>query len=178
MTTTSTKTRNIKLTMNTEHPFLIPTTDLELQRVLTETIAPDGETLWFFLDEICEVLGLSITSMTDIIERLDLEQEMGVITNNIPEKEIESNGDSPKLKSTGIDNDLNTSVDGKTLIISESGLYFLLLHINDPATTQDLLRWISNEVLPSLRTTGVYVMEEDDILTLDDGDRKDGLAAN
>jgi prophage antirepressor-like protein len=140
MTTTSTKTKNIELTMNTEHPFLIPTTDLELQRVLTATIAPDEETLWFFLDEICEILGLSITSLIDIIERLDLEQEMGVTTNSDPEKEIDSNGDSPKLKSKSVDNDLNTGVSGKSLVISESGLYFLLLHINDPATTKGLLR--------------------------------------
>ena len=49
---------------------------------------------------------------------------------------------------------------GDANIISESGLYTLILRSNKPEA-RAFRRWVTHEVLPTLRRTGVYGVDED-----------------
>lgn len=47
----------------------------------------------------------------------------------------------------------------KTIIINESGLYSLILSSKLPKA-KEFKRWITNEVLPSIRKHGAYMTED------------------
>ena len=58
----------------------------------------------------------------------------------------------------------------KMTIINESGLYSLILTSRKPAARR-FKKWVTSEVLPTLRRTGVYMMtpDDEDLPTLADG---------
>lgn len=94
------------------------------------TIEKDGE-LWWAARDVCDILGMSRT--TDAIRRLELDEV-----------------------------DKTSLIDGKgaaqeTYIINESGLYNLILRSNKPEA-KAFKRWVTHEVLPSIRKTGSYGM--------------------
>jgi prophage antirepressor-like protein len=81
---------------------------------------------WWIASDVCEVLGL--TNVTEALRRLDDDE-----------------------RST-----LRISEGGpKRNIISEAGLYSLILRSNKP-NAKKFKRWITHEVLPSIRKTGKY----------------------
>lgn len=86
----------------------------------------------FVARDICEILGLSDVSKT--VSRLD-EDEKG--TKNIP--------------TPGGTQDM--------LVVTESGLYSLVLTSNKTEAKQ-FKRWITHEVIPSIRKHGLYATEE------------------
>ena len=101
------------------------------------TIIIDGEP-WFIALDVCNALGIS--NNRDALLKLD-------------------------------DDEKNTVAltDGKrgnpnTLIISESGLYTLILRCRDAVTPGTIpyrfRKWVTGEVLPQIRRTGRYVREE------------------
>lgn len=94
------------------------------------TLEIDGEP-WFVLKDVCEVLEIS--NHKNVATRLD-EDEKGV-----------------HLMDTlgGAQN---------TTIINESGLYSVILRSDKPQA-KPFRKWITSEVLPSLRKTGSYSME-------------------
>lgn len=49
---------------------------------------------------------------------------------------------------------------GETNIISESGLYALVLRSNKP-NAKEFARWVRKEVLPSIRKYGMYALPKD-----------------
>lgn len=87
----------------------------------------DGEP-WFVLADVCRSLGIKNTS--DAAARLD-DDEKGVA-------QIDTLGGSQKLR-----------------IINESGLYSLILRSEKPEAKR-LKKWVTAEVLPSIRKTGGY----------------------
>lgn len=89
----------------------------------------DGEP-WFFADIVCE--GLTIKDASDAVESLDAD-EKGKVT-------IPTLG-GPQKK----------------LIVSEPGLYALILKSRKPEA-KAFSRWIRHDVLPSIRKTGSYTM--------------------
>ena len=54
---------------------------------------------------------------------------------------------------------------GETNIISESGLYALVLRSNKP-NAKEFARWVRKEVLPSIRKSGMYGMPSDLIFSM------------
>ena len=88
----------------------------------------DGEP-WWVAKDVCNVLGLTNSRMA--LEALD-EDEKGV----------------SKVYTLGGEQDMN--------IISESGLYALIMRSNKPEAKR-FRKWVTGEVLPTLRKTGHYV---------------------
>lgn len=92
------------------------------------SITLDGEP-WFVAADVCRALGLNNTAMA--LERLD-EDEKGVSS-------IHTLGGEQQMT-----------------IVSESGLYSLILGSRKPEAKR-FKRWVTGEVLPSIRKTGAYI---------------------
>lgn len=95
------------------------------------TIQKDGEP-WWVLKDVCEVLGLS--SPHKVFDRLD-EDEKG--RNQIPTPGGEQ----------------------EMTVVNESGLYNVILRSDKPEA-KPFRKWVTSEVLPSIRKHGVYMTPE------------------
>ncbi len=98
-------------------------------------IERDGEP-WFVAKDVCECLDLSNVSMA--IDRLDEDEKSNISSTDI--REIASN---IEVSNRGIN------------IVSESGLYSLVLGSRKPEAKL-FKRWITHDVIPSIRKTGAY----------------------
>lgn len=92
------------------------------------TIEKDGE-IWWVLKDVCAVLG--INKAVEVAKRLDSDE---VDQTDI----VDSNGRRQK-----------------TYIVNEPGVYKVILRSDKP-DAKDMMRWITHEVLPSIRRTGSY----------------------
>ncbi|MCY8409014.1 Bro-N domain-containing protein [Bacillus haynesii] len=110
----------------------------ELQKVFNyqdqqvRTVVKDGEP-WFVAKDVCDVLG--ITDARKSVNLLDEDERNSV----------------PITDSLGRDQE--------TFIINEPGLYSLILRSRKPEAKQ-FKRWITHEVIPTIRKTGSYQMEQ------------------
>lgn len=87
---------------------------------------------WFVVKDVCDILGIS--NNRDAISQLDSdEKNTVVITDGIP-------GNPNKT------------------IISEPGLYKLIMRSRKPEA-KEFQRWVTHEVLPSIRKHGIYATE-------------------
>lgn len=93
---------------------------------------------WFVAKDVCECLGLANVSMA--CDRLDEDEK-----SNICKTDVGLN--------TGVYNFANGG--RAPIIVSESGLYSLVLCSNKPEA-KAFKRWITHEVIPSIRKTGAY----------------------
>lgn len=96
------------------------------------TVMQDGEP-WFVLKDVCKVLNLSTPKR--VAERLDNDE---VSLTHL----IDAIGRSQK-----------------TTIINESGLYGVILRSDKPQA-KPFRRWVTHEVLPTIRKTGSYTDTE------------------
>ena len=96
------------------------------------TVERDGEP-WFVLKDVCEVLALG--SPHKVSERLDEDER-----NQIPV--IDSIGRQQE-----------------TTVINESGLYNVILRSDKPEA-KPFRKWVTSEVLPSIRKHGAYMTPE------------------
>ena len=87
---------------------------------------------WFVAKDICGVLGLTTRKVRDIV----------------PEDERTQ---SPLIDSMGREQ--------KATYVSESGLYTLIMRSDKPEAKR-FQRWVTGEVLPSIRRTGSYLGAE------------------
>ena len=92
------------------------------------TVQKDGEP-WFVLKDVCDVLNLSTTAR--VAERLDKDE----------------------VSQTHITDSIGRQQD--TTIINESGLYSVILRSDKPEA-KPFRKWVTSEVLPSIRRTGGY----------------------
>lgn len=88
---------------------------------------------WFVAADVCKALGH--TNVSVAVDRLD---------------------DDERAK-------LSLGRQGETNVVSESGLYSLILRSNKPEA-RGFRRWITHEVLPTLRKQGYYSMIKDEDL--------------
>lgn len=95
--------------------------------ITVRTIEIDGET-WWVLKDICEVLELG--SPHKIADRLDDDEKGRTF--------IPTPGGLQEMA-----------------VINESGLYHIILRSNKP-NAKPFRKWVTNEVLPSIRKTGSY----------------------
>ena len=94
-------------------------------KIRTVTI---GSTVWFVAKDICDVLGL--TNITEALRNLENDE----LTSEI----LKSGNQGREMR-----------------LISESGLYALVIRSNKP-NARRFRKWITSEVLPSIRRTGKY----------------------
>lgn len=93
-------------------------------------IQKDGEP-WFVLKDICDVLGL--VKPSNVAARLD-DDEKGACLMGTP------------------------SGQQNMIIVNEPGLYSVILRSDKPGA-KDFKRWVTHDVLPSIRRTGTYSIE-------------------
>lgn len=89
------------------------------------TITKSNDEKWFVLKDVCEILGLSNPSK--VAERLDEDER----------------------------SNFKLGRQGEVNIISESGLYNVILRSDKPEA-KPFRKWVTAEVLPSIRKTGSY----------------------
>ena len=99
----------------------------EYQNTKVRTVDMDGEA-WFVLKDVCAVLGISNNRMA--ADRLD-DDEKGVSL-------IDTLGGKQEM-----------------VIVNESGLYHIILRSDKPEAAP-FRRWVTNDVLPTIRKTGSY----------------------
>ena len=97
---------------------------------------------WFVAKDVCECLTIANTS--DALSRLD-DDEKGI-------------GKADTLGGTQ-----------DVMLISESGLYTLIMRSNKPEA-KEFRKWVTSEVLPSIRKSGVYATDNFIQKTIDDPD--------
>jgi len=94
-------------------------------------IQRDGEP-WFVAKDVCDVLGLKQVSRA--LQRLELD-ERGLLEITHPQ---------------------NPNASLKVNVVSEPGLYQLVTSSKKPEA-RAFTRWVTHEVLPSIRKTGAYI---------------------
>jgi prophage antirepressor-like protein len=103
---------------------------------------------WWVLADVCSALGLS--NPTVVAQRLEPEDVLAHTLSS-----TEGNRGNPTVR-----------------IVSEAGLYQVILGARANEKTKVFKRWVTNEVLPSIRRTGAYSVQPglhkltDDPLTL------------
>lgn len=100
-------------------------------------VVDDDNSPWWVASDVCSALGLSDTSMA--IARLD-EDEKG----------------TSSVGTLGGDQEM--------LTVNESGLYSLILTSRKPEAKR-FKKWVTSEVLPSIRKTGAYLPGSGEMLT-------------
>ena len=89
---------------------------------------------WFVAKDVCDVLGYGLTS--DAIRYLDNDEKGMSLQHTL--------GGMQKLST-----------------IPESGLYTLIIRSNKPIA-KPFRRWVTHEVLPSIRKDGIYIRPDAD----------------
>lgn len=96
------------------------------------TIEKNGEP-WFVLKDVCEILGLGTPAR--VVERLEKDEvSLTHITDSIGRKQ-------------------------ETTVVNESGLYNVIIRSDKPEA-KPFRKWITAEVLPTIRKTGAYMTPE------------------
>lgn len=95
------------------------------------TVQQNGEP-WFVLKDVCSVLGIS--KYRDVAERLDPDERGPVRVDTLGGKQ-------------------------EMLCINESGLYNVILRSDKPEA-KPFRKWVTSEVLPSIRKHGAYMTPE------------------
>ena len=88
---------------------------------------------WWVLADVCKALGLTTSSR--VAERLDEDEKM---TLNLAQGHSGQRGGAQRL-----------------IVVNESGLYAVILRSDKPEAKK-FKRWVTHEVLPSIRQTGAY----------------------
>lgn len=98
-------------------------------------VKDDDDNLWWVAKDVCEVLGIE-WKRSDSLQFLD-NDEKGL-------KRINTLGGSQDM-----------------IVISESGLYTLIIRSNK-SKAQQFRKWVTAEVLPTIRKTGAYSIRPDE----------------
>ncbi|WP_117017114.1 phage antirepressor KilAC domain-containing protein [Aeribacillus pallidus] len=112
----------------------------QYQQHQLRTVIKDGEP-WFVAKDVCDVLNHSNHKVA--VTRLDEDEVSKVyLTDSLGRKQ-------------------------QTTIVNEAGLYSLILTSNKPEAKQ-FKRWVTHEVIPSIRKTGYYSIKKLDSYMIDD----------
>lgn len=96
------------------------------------TLTDENGGPWFVAKDACDVLGLN--NVSQALTRLDDDEKSSIILND------------------------GTPGTPNKAIVSESGLYSLILASRKPEA-HEFKRWVTHEVLPSIRKHGIYATE-------------------
>lgn len=123
--------------------------DFNSQQLRTVSI---DDAPWFVAKDVCDILGIGNVSQAS--GALD-EDERLIYTLHIAGQ---NRDDDEKLIQTLLVSGQNR----KILLVSESGLYALIIRSNKPAARK-FRKWITSEVLPSIRKTGGYTTSKEQL---------------
>ena len=98
------------------------------------TVEKDGVT-WWVLKDVCNVLEMKDNSAGEVVKRLDKDEYDSIgVTDNLGRQQ-------------------------NTYIVNESGLYNVILR-SDKEEAKPFRKWVTGEVLPSIRKHGAYMTPE------------------
>ena len=112
-----------------------------------------GEEIWFVGKDVAEILGYKnskdalITHVSDEDKRIIQRSEIATLENHLPKEVFPVNFTSGDIPNRGL------------TIINESGLYSLILS-SKLQSAKEFKRWVTSEVLPSVRKHGAYMTQE------------------
>lgn len=104
----------------------------------------EGEVLWFVAKDICLALEYSESNVSSVVNRLDDEQ---------------------KTTLTLITSGNYTS---NLLCVNEDGLYDIVMGAVRKPKAKSFRKWITKEVIPTLRKDGMYVNGEEDVESVEE----------
>ena len=116
------------------------------------TVTKEDE-IWFVGKDVAEILGYKnskdalITHVSDEDKRIIQRSEIATIENHLPKDVFPVNFTSADIPNRGL------------TIINESGLYSLILSSKLPSA-KEFKRWVTSEILPSIRKHGAYMTPE------------------
>lgn len=121
---------------------------------------------WFIAKEVATLLGYENTKQAILTNVDELDQRIlsrseceALFGQNIADAEtIENTYDLKGLSDRPLENTTNISNRGMKFI-NESGLYTLIARSNKPEARK-FQRWVTSEVLPSIRKTGQYIIQK------------------
>lgn len=102
---------------------------------ILRTVMIDGEP-WFFAKDICDALGTATNNLRAILEEDEIQDLPNLYTIEVGSIGGSDGGRAP-------------------LIISEPGMYSLVLKSRKPEA-KEFKRWVTHDVLPTIRKTGSY----------------------
>lgn len=115
-------------------------------------VVRDGEP-WFVASDVCAALDYKNTSKA-VADHLDDDERMTVAARD---SHLNDSNQSLESKGTHIVSPLRSRGGARhTVVINESGLYALVLRSRKPEARK-FAKWVTSEVLPAIRKTGVYV---------------------
>ena len=113
------------------------------------SVVIDGEP-WFVAKDVCNALDIRTNNLRVILDDDEI-RELAIRANDY-NLDIGSNG--------GSDNISDCSNGGRApLIVSESGMYKLVFKSRKPEANT-FTKWVTKEVLPSIRKTGEYKLKQ------------------
>lgn len=104
----------------------------ENELILRALAQAENEMNWFVANDVCQILGIADTSQA--MERLDEDEKR--------KEKIHSDGQLREV-----------------WLVNEFGLYQLIL-TSDKQEVKKFKRWVTHEVLPSIRVSGKYTQKE------------------
>ena len=121
----------------------------------------DGETWWVAVD-VCSALEL--TNPSKVVSGLDEDEKQTVPYVHFDTSPATASDDDYAVSFPQVTHSLTSSYGGRDLgkrmwIINESGLYSLILRSRKPAA-KAFKRWVTHDVLPSIRRTGTYSTDQ------------------
>lgn len=116
-------------------------------------ITRDGQP-WFVANDVCQALGYSNTSKA-IGDHLDEDERMTITASDGQSFDSNQSLESTSKGVTNSDTLRNRGGARHLVIISESGLYALILRSRKPEARK-FAKWVTSEVLPTIRKTGQY----------------------
>lgn len=128
------------------------------------TMVKDNE-VWFVAKDVCEVLEIQ-----NVSEAVIGKYRKGEIGNKI------FSGGLDEDERSFIDNVYTLGGEQRMLCVNEYGLYSLIFKSRKPEAKQ-FKRWITHEVIPSIRSHGAYMTPQTIEKTLNDPDFIIGLAS-
>ena len=142
----------------------------ELSINLTSILILNNETNefepWFIAKEVATLLGYENTTQAIRTNVDELDQKLLSCNeckelfgkNTISDETIENTDDFGRLSDSSPNNSIKINNNGMKFI-NESGLYTLIARSNKPEARK-FQRWVTSEVLPSIRKTGSYNVQQ------------------
>ena len=124
---------------NFEKEFIMQNSELKIfnyENANVRSTIRNGE-IWFVLKDVCEVLGINNTG--NVAARLDDDEKAAI-----------------RLADTRSD---SSNQMRNFIAVNESGLYKVILRSDKPEAKK-FMRWITHEVLPTIRKHGAYITSE------------------
>ncbi|MDD2323109.1 MAG: Bro-N domain-containing protein [Bacteroidales bacterium] len=106
----------------------------DYQKQTIRTITDENEQVWFAGIDVCNILGYADSEQT--VKKLDEDERM---LDRIPDGSGQTR---------------------KTWTVNEFGLYSLILSSTKPEA-KEFKRWVTHEILPSIRKAGKYTTEQE-----------------